>query len=231
MAKATSVHEAVEPAASPDAEKHGIYTTTSADNVPYADQIPHEMMETLAPNGEADFIRAKINAMSEDEALAIIQESLEFHSDDWNFPADMRERMRRCLDGPKVYGEWYERDLRVDAVMMKYSSPYPGVRAVASPLDDEKVPVETIRAYFLGIGWAIIGTFMATFFNSRFPGIGEWWLFFLAYSPPPRRRGATPPPQHHDSTIVNYHGPHQQPGIVRHAISRLSLFSSIWSRS
>jgi hypothetical protein len=28
------------------------------------------------------------------------------------------------------------------------------------------------RAYFLGIGWAVIGTFMATFFNSRFPAIG-----------------------------------------------------------
>ncbi|KAM0666872.1 hypothetical protein ACQRIT_005572 [Beauveria bassiana] len=173
MTKATSsVHEAVEalPPPSPDAEKHGVHA--SVGGVPYADQIPHEMMEGLAPNGEADYIRDKINHMSEDEALAIIQESYEFHSDDWNFPADMRERMRKCLQGPKVYGEWYERDLRIDAVMMKYSSPYPGVRAVASPLDDEDVPVETIRAYFLGVGWAIIGTFMATFFNSRFPGIG-----------------------------------------------------------
>lgn len=200
MTKATSVHDeaVVEPApSSPDAEKHGIYTTTSADNVPWADQIPHEMMETLAPNGEADFIRARINSMSEDEALAIIQESLEFHSDDWNFPSDMRERMRRCLDGPKVYGEWYERDLRVDAVMMKYSSPYPGVRAVASPLDDEKVPVETIRAYFLGIGWAIIGTFMATFFNSRFPGIGKWLAYFPLPPAEARRHAAASTPELH----------------------------------
>lgn len=189
MDKVTSVHDGVEPLPSPDSEKHGVYT--SSDNVPYADQIPHEMMEGLAPNGEADYIRDKINHMSEDDALAIIQESLEFHSDDWNFPADMRERMRKCLEGPKAYGEWYERDLRIDAVMMKYSSPYPGVRAVASPVDEPNVPVETIRAYFLGIGWAIIGTFMATFFNSRFPGIGTcifskpWWRVW-------RRQ-----PQHH----------------------------------
>ncbi len=215
---ANSVHEAVEPASSPDAEKHGIYTTTTTDTTPYADQIPHEMMETLAPNGEADFIRAQINAMSEEEALAIIQESLEFHSDDWNFPADMRARMQKCLDGgPKGYGEWYERDLRIDAVMMKYSSPYPGVRAVASPLDDEDVPVETLRAYFLGVGWAIIGTFMATFFNSRFPGIGTLLLrcLFPCFPPPPhfRERGAATgcAPQHHDSTIANSRDPHQQP--------------------
>ena len=49
----------------------------------------------------------------------------------------MRERMRRMLEeGPKLYGEFYDRDLRIDATMLKYSSPYPGVRAVADPVDD-----------------------------------------------------------------------------------------------
>jgi hypothetical protein len=149
-----------------DDEKHPVSTTLS-----YGDQIPHELLETLAPNGESEFILDKINSMPEEEALAIITESLEFHSDDWNFPSDMRERMQRLLLGPKAYGEMYGRDLRIDATMMKWSSPYPGVRAVASPIDDAKVPIETARAYFLGISWAIIGTFMSTFFNSRFPGI------------------------------------------------------------
>ena len=99
----------------------------------------------------------------------------------------MRERMRRMLEeGPKLYGEFYDRDLRIDATMLKYSSPYPGVRAVADPVDDvsalshslyleslgrpystgfvnlltesnkENVAVETFRAYFLGIGWAVM---------------------------------------------------------------------------
>ncbi|PNY21070.1 Oligopeptide transporter 2 [Tolypocladium capitatum] len=138
----------------------------------YGDQVSHEILEALAPNGEGEYILDKINSTSEEEALAIIQESLEFHRDDWNFPSDMRDRMEKLLQGPKAYGGFYERDLRVDAVMMKWSSPYPGVRAVASPMDEPQVPTETIRAYFLGIGWAIIGTFMSTFFNSRFPAIG-----------------------------------------------------------
>jgi hypothetical protein len=83
--------------------------------------------------------------------------------------------MQRLLDGPKLYGDFYDRDLRIDATMLKWSSPYPGVRAVAELVDDTSVPTETIRAYFLGISWAVIGTFMSTFFNSRFPGISKEW--------------------------------------------------------
>ncbi|KAG6030530.1 hypothetical protein E4U41_007811 [Claviceps citrina] len=157
-----------------DAEKTPT-TTTQPQEQQYGDQIPPELLETLAPNGEAEqaFILGKVNAMSEDEALGIVADALALHSDDWNFPPEMRRRMRRLLEGPKAYGAGsWGRDLRVDAVLMRWSSPYPGVRAVASPLDEEAAaPVETMRAYLLGVSWAVVGTFMSTFFNSRFPGI------------------------------------------------------------
>lgn len=119
----------------------------------WGDQIPHEMLETLAPNGEGEYILDKINHMSEEEAVDIIAESLEFHSDDWNFPSEMRGRMSQLLQGRKLYGEFYDRDLRIDATMMKYSSPYPGVRAVQELEMNDDIPIETFRAYFLGIGW------------------------------------------------------------------------------
>lgn len=157
-----------------DTEKTPYAHTANTER--YSEQIPHELLETLAPNGEGDYILAHIDEMGEDEALAIIAESLKFHDDDWNFPSDMRDRMKRLLEGPKAYGAMWERDLRIDAVMLRYSSPYPGVRAVAEPVDDGNVPIETIRAYFLGIGWAMIGTFMSTFFNSRFPSISKYFV-------------------------------------------------------
>lgn len=119
----------------------------------WGDQIPHEMLRTLAPNGESEYILDKINNFSEGDSINIIAESLEFHNDDWNFPSDMRARMGRLLQGRKLYGEFYDRDLRIDATMMKYSSPYPGVRSVQELDLNENVPVETFRAYFLGIGW------------------------------------------------------------------------------
>ncbi|PHH79098.1 hypothetical protein CDD82_2589 [Ophiocordyceps australis] len=137
----------------------------------FSNQISDEQLQTLAPNGEGEFILDRINSMGEDEALGIVRQSLEFHSDDWNFPSDMRERMQRLVEGPEAYGQDWGRDVRCDAVMMKWSSPYPGVRAVANPLDMDDTPTETVRAYFLGISWAMIGTFVSTFFNSRFPSI------------------------------------------------------------
>jgi hypothetical protein len=110
----------------------------------FGDQISHEMLEVLAPNGEGDYILDKINTMTEEEARTIIDESIKFHDDDWNFPTDMRERMNRLLKGREAYGDFYDRDLRIDATMMRYSSPYPGVRAVAEPLDNTDVPIETM---------------------------------------------------------------------------------------
>lgn len=65
-----------------DPEKTPYFNATSER---YGDQISHEMLEELAPNGEGDYILDKINNMSEEEALAIIQESVRFHADDWNF--------------------------------------------------------------------------------------------------------------------------------------------------
>jgi hypothetical protein len=74
-------------------------TPPQATHEQYGDQIPHEMLEKLAPNSEGDYILDKVNNMSEEEALAVIEESVKFHADDWNLGTGMRERMKWLLQG------------------------------------------------------------------------------------------------------------------------------------
>ncbi|KAJ8098186.1 hypothetical protein POJ06DRAFT_270160 [Lipomyces tetrasporus] len=39
----------------------------------------------------------------------------------------------------------YEWDVKIEACMVKYDSPYPEVRGVCDPYGDPELPVETIR--------------------------------------------------------------------------------------
>jgi hypothetical protein len=50
------------------------------NNGRFGDQISSEMLKELAPNGEEEYILGKINNMTEEEAIAIIQESREWET-------------------------------------------------------------------------------------------------------------------------------------------------------
>lgn len=137
----------------------------------YAASITQDMLEVICPNGETEYFFEKFNSITEQEALDLLIPMIEFHSDDWNFPNEMMSQMKLAAQGKKVYGENYDRDIRINCYLLKYSSPYPEVRSVSKPIYED-VPIETIRAYFLGISWAICGTVVNTFFTPRFPSIG-----------------------------------------------------------
>lgn len=84
---------------------------------------------------------------SDVETTSTDQEAHEFEIHDWNL------------------------QLRTEAVMIAYHSPYPEVRSVTNPYDDFHLPVETFRVYFLGIIWTALGAFVNQFFAERQPGI------------------------------------------------------------
>ncbi|KAL6454682.1 LOW QUALITY PROTEIN: OPT2 Oligopeptide transporter 2 [Candida maltosa Xu316] len=75
--------------------------------------------------------------------------------------------------GTKVTSEIVDWDLqvRLEAVLIAYWSPYPEVRAVTVPYDDPTVPVETFRVYLIGIIWTAIGAVINQFFTERQPSI------------------------------------------------------------
>ncbi|KAI5963485.1 uncharacterized protein KGF55_002365 [Candida pseudojiufengensis] len=61
--------------------------------------------------------------------------------------------------------------VRLEAVLLAYWSPYPEVRAVTFPYDDPSIPVETVRVYIVGIVWTAIGAVINQFFTERQPSI------------------------------------------------------------
>lgn len=73
------IDHGVEPYSS-DQEKHP-KSAGEETHEAWGDQISHEMLEILAPNGEGDYILDIINNMTEDEAVAIVDESVKFHAE------------------------------------------------------------------------------------------------------------------------------------------------------
>jgi hypothetical protein len=58
-------------------------------------------------------------------------------------------------------------------------SPYPEVRSAVANYDDDTMPVSTIRAWVLGICWAIILPGINQFFYMRYPSIVLGGVSFL----------------------------------------------------
>lgn len=65
----------------------------------------------------------------------------------------------------------WELQVKTEAALFAYWSPYPEVRSVTDPYDDPTIPAETIRVYIVGIIWTCIGSFINTYFSERQPSI------------------------------------------------------------
>ena len=61
--------------------------------------------------------------------------------------------------------------VRLEAVLVAYWSPYPQVRAVTDPYDDPTIPVETLRVYIIAFIWTGISAVINQFFHERQPAI------------------------------------------------------------
>ncbi|KAJ6787667.1 hypothetical protein PWT90_09570 [Aphanocladium album] len=127
-----------------------------------------------APMDDVEYVMDKIEAMTVDEAREILRTMLKEHEYDYNFSQALRDRMATLLAGPPekddTGGDWVT-EIKTVAALNKHYSPYPEVRAITTPDDDEDMPCETLRAHFLGLVWAVIGQFTNSLFNSRFPNI------------------------------------------------------------
>ncbi|KAK9480707.1 OPT oligopeptide transporter protein-domain-containing protein [Lipomyces japonicus] len=121
---------------------------------------------------DADFIIEKMQTLDAVEALEVLDEAYDYFDTDINFPEKSLKKIALLRKGEESYGQGpvlFDLDLRLEACLIKYHSPYPEVRSVCSPLDDPLVPVETFRAYLIGSVWVAIGAFINQIINFRQP--------------------------------------------------------------
>ncbi|KAH3666328.1 hypothetical protein OGAPHI_004517 [Ogataea philodendri] len=139
------------------------------------DKLGHsDVIAADATLKDVEYLYDKAIEMPIDEALQIMSRVLKDHDDDPNFPYEDYELIKKLIKGHEESGfsfkDW-EFQAKMYATLNEYHSPYPEVRAISSPLDDPSIPCETIRAYFLGFVWCIVGTGVNEIFSRRQPSL------------------------------------------------------------
>ena len=131
--------------------------------------------DDIAPARDVQMMLDRIVEMNDDEALDVLVTAIENHRIDPNFPAWTMDKLKALVLGYKACDmsedDW-SFDVRTEAAILKYHSPYPEVRSVTDPFDDPNLPVETFRAYTLGLIFMAGATGLNTFFSQRQPAIG-----------------------------------------------------------
>lgn len=102
-----------------------------------------------------------------DHTEQVLRAAVKEHRLDPNFPEKTMEKIQYDLDQPHSK----EIDLEEKALEeeLEEDSPYPEVRAAVSNQDDPTMPVDTFRAWFIGLIFACAGAFLNQFFAIRYP--------------------------------------------------------------
>lgn len=140
-------------------------------------------LDALPP--QAHFIIAKIAELKTEDAIGILHGALAEHRGDINFPSSDYQLIQQLiaqipedLDSDSKLKQksslshaWWSAQVKLEAALIAFHSPYPEVRAVVDPYDDPSVPVETLRVYAIALFWTLVGSVINNFFVHRLPGI------------------------------------------------------------
>ncbi|GBL51314.1 OPT_family_small_oligopeptide_transporter [Candidozyma auris] len=140
----------------------------------------------------AQFMIEKIEGLKIEDAIVILRDTLAEHTGDVNFPSADYHLIERLLAhlpkksqsdsdisgetkmdssiSDKTYDTW-ALEVRLEAALVAFHSPYPEVRAVVDPYDDHTIPAETLRVYVIGLSWTLVGSLINNFFVHRLPSI------------------------------------------------------------
>ncbi|KAK9242898.1 hypothetical protein V1506DRAFT_546143 [Lipomyces tetrasporus] len=82
---------------------------------------------------DIEFIIDRLQHIESPESYEVLVEAMDYFGTDINFPAKTLQKIEKLLTGEEAYGlgpAMYDLDLRLEACLIKYHSPYPEVRSV-----------------------------------------------------------------------------------------------------
>lgn len=136
-------------------------------NVPTKDYDFNKSLVDAAPRYLHSSTKRQLSEKLDPKAgdVSIAERDVSDHSldDEKHFNLESNVNTQEIFDWPM--------QLRCEAGLVAYHSPYPEVRAVCDAYDDPTIPCETPRVYLVGLIWTAIGTFINQFFAQRQPKI------------------------------------------------------------
>ncbi|KAF7538182.1 hypothetical protein G7054_g3169 [Neopestalotiopsis clavispora] len=136
-----------------------------------ADKIFQELTFSHA---DLEAAREQAQALTLEEATSILENFLEQHGEEMTIPLGMVTTVRSIVEKllvAKGADEYLEQIARTTAAVLNGNSVYREVRASVDPDDDANIPVNTIRAWMIGIIWASGLAAINQFFAPRQPAI------------------------------------------------------------
>ncbi|KAL7416455.1 OPT-domain-containing protein [Mrakia frigida] len=121
---------------------------------------------------DVDAVYDRAILLTLEEVTEILEHAWMEHHDDPNFPPAVRAKMEYFLSGDASTLENYEllfEEMKIEAALIRFSSPYPEVRSVVPCVDNWELPVSTFRVWFMGTLWCGLGSFINQFFSIRQP--------------------------------------------------------------
>lgn len=114
-----------------------------------------------------------IERLVESSSQAGVKERLEgaLEKSEFVVKTDVIKDSTSTLEDHHYEGIEWDLQVKTEAAIVGYWSPYPEVRSVTDPFDDPSITCETFRVYIVGFIWTIIGAFINQYFYDRQPSI------------------------------------------------------------
>jgi hypothetical protein len=137
--------------------------------------INHRVGKLEATAEEALRLEEKLHDMTLERTIKIVKELVYMHESDQNFSGETLNQMKDFLANPP-FDDIPDKNetlrlMKLEALLATENSPYAEVRANCDPTDDPSLPCSTLRAWFIGITFCILGTFIDNLFAFRYPNI------------------------------------------------------------